>query len=236
MEGGAAAARGNGSFRLVLPRPRTPRSRTGCRKGGREKPLAISSNLDRSIYRRSLPGHNAKPPDYVERESGHQDPKHWGWKPTRGQVGIPSGTKWSSELSVHVLREGDIVFGREECAVDRHLLVTYSPTWLDTGIRLYPPPGHRRLSLPCFAYFRLSLAESSRLDAQPVRQQATMASLNHDVISRIPRPFPTALNSTESRTLRPDCLAQITNLHPAKPATRAARDLLLPRFLMSASD
>lgn len=92
-------------------------------------------------------------------------------------------------LAKHLLQDGDIVFGRKG-AVDRHLLVKPDHSgWMQGSdcIRL------RVLSddvLPDFLSFAMRIATHKEWMITQCSNKATMASLNQDVISRIPVRIP----------------------------------------------
>ena len=90
----------------------------------------------------------------------------------------------SSRLSMHILRAHDIVFGRKG-AVDRHLFVTDSETgWMQGSdcirLRLYTDKIN-----PRFLSYALRAPTHKQWMLTQCSNKATMASLNHDVISRI---------------------------------------------------
>jgi len=94
-----------------------------------------------------------------------------------------------SRLLQHILQERDIVFGRKG-AVDRHLLVSESEAgWMQGSdcIRL------RILTdeiVPEFLSFALRLPRHRQWMITQCSNKATMASLNQDVIARIPVKLP----------------------------------------------
>ena len=91
----------------------------------------------------------------------------------------------SSRLCVHILQSRDIVFGRKG-AVDRHLLVTESEVgWMQGSdcIRLRIKTDEIN---PQFLSYALRLPTHKQWMITQCSNKATMASLNHDVISRIP--------------------------------------------------
>lgn len=136
----------------------------------------------------------------------------------------------AERLSVHMLGEGDIVFGRKG-AVDRHLLVTKAQQgWMQGSdcIRL-----RSFSSALCPVLLTFAFRQPSHHDwmLRQCGNKATMASLNHDVISRIPLLVPPHAILTEFRSFATDCLAQIANLALQNQKLRSARDLLLPRLM-----
>ena len=100
---------------------------------------------------------------------------------------VPETTK--ERLSVHLLRPNDIVFGRKG-AVDRHLFITENHfAWMQGSdcIRLRIESDELNPRFVSYAFLREThkkwmLTQSSN--------KATMASLNQDIIRRIPIPLP----------------------------------------------
>jgi type I restriction enzyme S subunit len=133
-------------------------------------------------------------------------------------------------LGVHILRPGDIVFGRKG-AVDRHLLITSAQDgWMQGSdcIRL------RALSNELSTFF-LSFAfrEESHREWMLTQcgNKATMASLNQEVIGRIPLIIPATSILHEFEAIASDGLQQIAILARQNSTLRKARDLLLPRLM-----
>jgi type I restriction enzyme, S subunit len=130
----------------------------------------------------------------------------------------------------HKLREGDIVFGRKG-AVERHLLVSPNEDgWIQGSdcIRLRVQEGPLE---PRFLSIAFREDEHQRWMKNQCSGAATMASLNQDILCRIPLvlPPPRLLQAfarfAASALNQGDVLsAQIQNL-------RRTRDLLLPRLL-----
>lgn len=99
------------------------------------------------------------------------------------------GEQIADRLSVHLLQESDIVFGRKG-AVDRHLLVTSEQeNWMQGSdcIRLR---FDTKEVLPRFVSYAFLKSEHQQWMLTQSGNKATMASLNHDIIKRIPLPLP----------------------------------------------
>jgi type I restriction enzyme S subunit len=99
------------------------------------------------------------------------------------------GEEIAERLSPHLLKKEDIVFGRKG-AVDRHLLVTEEQeNWMQGSdcirlrfntVEVYPRFVSYALLLPHHREWMITNASN----------KATMASLNHDIIERIPFRLP----------------------------------------------
>ena len=136
----------------------------------------------------------------------------------------------TERLTAHLLREGDIVFGRKG-AVDRHLLVSSAQHgWMQGSdcIRLRPLSEKVCPVLLTFAFREPSHHEWMLTQCG---NKATMASLNQEVISRIPVIVPSHALLTEFREFAKDALDQINKLALQNQKLRAARDLLLPKLM-----
>ncbi len=136
----------------------------------------------------------------------------------------------ADRLSVHLLREGDIVFGRKG-AVDRHILISSSQNvWMQGSdcIRLRSLSDEVCPVLLTFAFREPSHHEWMLTQCG---NKATMASLNQGVISRIPTIVPSRIIQDEFRSFATDCLDQMTNLALQNQKLRTARDLLLPKLM-----
>ena len=136
----------------------------------------------------------------------------------------------AERLSVHTLREGDIVFGRKG-AVDRHLLVTTAQQGWMQGSDCIRLRSFSDAVCPVLLTFAFRQASHHDWMLRQCGNKATMASLNHDVISRIPLLVPVKPIIQEFHSFAADCLAQIANLSLQNQKLRAARDLLLPRLM-----
>ena len=136
----------------------------------------------------------------------------------------------AERLAAHILRTGDIVFGRKG-AVDRHLLVsTAQDGWMQGSdcIRLRVQSNEVSTILLSFA-----LREPAHHDWMLTQcgNKATMASLNQDVVARIPLLIPSKTVLREFQAVARDVLDQIAILAKQNQKLRAARDLLLPRLM-----
>ena len=99
------------------------------------------------------------------------------------------GDQVADRLSVHLLQENDIVFGRKG-AVDRHLLVTSEQVnWMQGSdcIRLRFKTEE---VLPRFVSYAFLRNEHQQWMLTQSGNKATMASLNQDIIKRIPLTLP----------------------------------------------
>jgi type I restriction enzyme S subunit len=133
-------------------------------------------------------------------------------------------------LGVHVLQVGDIVFGRKG-AVDRHVLISSDQTgWMQGSdcIRL------RTLGdsvCPLFLSFTFREEGHKQWMLNQCGNKATMASLNQDVISRIPIIDPRSSLVRDYREFTASILAQIALLQRQSALAVKARDLLLSRLM-----
>ena len=100
---------------------------------------------------------------------------------------VPEGT--AERLSVHVLQESDIVFGRKG-AVDRHLFVSDGQHgWVQGSDCIRLRLSKDRIN-PRFASYAFLRPYHKEWMLRQCGNKATMASLNQDVIRRIVLPFP----------------------------------------------
>jgi len=105
-----------------------------------------------------------------------------------------------SRLPKHILETRDIVFGRKG-AVDRHLFVSESETgWMQGSdcirLRVLTDAIH-----PPFLSFALRLPSHKQWMLTQCSNKATMASLNQDVIGRIPINLPDPATQAEIATI-----------------------------------
>jgi type I restriction enzyme S subunit len=135
-----------------------------------------------------------------------------------------------SVLTKHVLHTGDIVFGRKG-AVDRHVLITSAQNgWVQGSDCIRMRVGECRVSAE---YLSVGFREEQHRQwmLNQCGNKATMASLNQDVIARIPVQIP----SHECLLLFDDfakrMLTQIATLQSQIERLCKARDLLLPRLM-----
>lgn len=133
-------------------------------------------------------------------------------------------------LRIHILKSGDIVFGRKG-AVDRHILIDpFQDGWMQGSdcIRM------RVLSEEVSSNF---LSFGFREDGHKqwmltqCSNKATMASLNQEVIARIPVLVPDRRVLREFHNFSSDILTQIGKLQKQSQKAAEARDLLLPRLM-----
>ena len=95
----------------------------------------------------------------------------------------------AERLSVHVLKESDIVFGRKG-AVDRHLFVADGQRgWVQGSDCIRLRLSKDRIN-PRFASYAFLRPYHKEWMLRQCGNKATMASLNQDVIRRIVLPFP----------------------------------------------
>lgn len=133
-------------------------------------------------------------------------------------------------LGMHVLKSGDIVFGRKG-AVERHLLISPAQDgWMQGSdcIRL------RTLSdVVCPVFLSVAFREEGHKEWMVTQcsNKATMASLNQGVIARIPLLVPDPRVRHEFSDVASDILKQIGNLQQQSQKAAFARDLLLPRLM-----
>jgi type I restriction enzyme S subunit len=133
-------------------------------------------------------------------------------------------------LGVHILRAGDIVFGRKG-AVDRHLFISSSEDgWMQGSdcIRLRVVADD---VCPVFLSFAFREEAHKEWMLTQCGNKATMASLNQDVIGRIATLIPSAALMKQFQDFAANVLHQITNLAQQTQKLRTARDLLLPRLM-----
>lgn len=141
----------------------------------------------------------------------------------------------ADRLSVHILKCGDIVFGRKG-AVDRHVLVTSTEDgWMQGSdcIRL------RSLCEEVCSFY-LSFAFRERMHHEWMLSQcshgATMASLNQDVIRRIPVHIASKSVRNSYYRMSVDVVREISTLRRKADNLRQTRDLLLPKLISGQLD
>jgi len=134
------------------------------------------------------------------------------------------------ELHRHTLKAADIVFGRKG-AVERHLLVSEDESgWVQGSdcirLRLVGSPVSTQ-------YLSISFREVShqRWMMNQCSGGATMASLNQDILGRIPVLVPPNEISIAFDKFSRNTIAEATNLHRRNETLRRTRDLLLPKLL-----
>jgi type I restriction enzyme S subunit len=107
-------------------------------------------------------------------------------RPEKLEYLAPADTQ---RLSAHLLAEGDIVFGRKG-AVDRHMYVRASESgWLQGSDCIRLRVNHDVVDTLFLSY---SLLDTSHIDwiVGQSGHGATMASLNHDILERVPLRLP----------------------------------------------
>jgi type I restriction enzyme, S subunit len=133
-------------------------------------------------------------------------------------------------LAVHLLQAGDIVFGRKG-AVDRHVLIGPAQAgWMQGSdcIRLRALSNDVR---PLFLSFAFREPAHKEWMLVHCSNKATMASLNQEVIGRIPLLAPSCPLLEEFCEFSSHVVAQIANLQRQSEKAMEARDLLLPRLM-----
>jgi type I restriction enzyme S subunit len=133
-------------------------------------------------------------------------------------------------LGVHILQAGDIVFGRKG-AVDRHLLINPAQAgWMQGSdcIRLRPVCD---VVCPSFLSFAFRQENHKQWMLTHCSNKATMASVNQEVIGRIPVLAPSRELLHRFGDFASRILAQIASLGRKSQKAEAARDLLLPRLM-----
>jgi type I restriction enzyme S subunit len=136
----------------------------------------------------------------------------------------------AEEHKRHKLREGDIVFGRKG-AVERHLLVSPSEQgWIQGSdcIRLRVVSGPLT---PRYLSVRFREEDHQRWMMNQCSGGATMASLNQDILCRIPLVVPAFEHLAAFDQFCASTLNQMDVLSSQIQNLRRTRDLLLPRLL-----
>ena len=100
------------------------------------------------------------------------------------------GEQVTNRLQVHLLCENDIVFGRKG-AVDRHLFVTSEQEKWMQGSDCIRMRIQDKEILPRFVSYAFLLPNHQQWMLTQSGNKATMASLNQDIIKRIPVKLPT---------------------------------------------
>lgn len=133
-------------------------------------------------------------------------------------------------LQQHVLKTGDIVFGRKG-AVDRHVLIRATQSgWVQGSDCIRMRSHSERVSTLLLS---LAFRESTHKEWMLTQcaNKATMASLNQDVLSRIITTLPSHSIHREFVELASVIMDQIGVLERQSEKAHAARDLLLPRLM-----
>ena len=141
-------------------------------------------------------GTQLKASDYVSDGTPVINVRNIGYSNLRTEKLEYVGEQVTDRLHVHLLKENDIVFG-QKVAVDRHLFVTSEQEkWMQGSdcIRL-------RLKteeiLPRFVSYAFLLSNHQQWMLTQSGNKATMASLNQDIIRRIPLKLPPRLIQAE---------------------------------------
>ncbi len=138
-------------------------------------------------------------------------------------------------LKRHQLRSGDIVFGRKG-AVERHLLVgPVEDGWIQGSdcIRLRVVSGPLT---PRFLSIGFREAEHQRWMMNQCSGGATMASLNQDILCRIPLAVPPPELIAKFDKFSTSAVDQVDVLASKIQTFRRTRNLLLPRLISSHSE
>ena len=141
-------------------------------------------------------GTQLKASDYVSDGTPVINVRNIGYASLRAEKLEYVGEQVASRLSAHLLQANDIVFGRKG-AVDRHLFVApEQEKWMQGSdcIRLR---FETKEILPRFVSYAFLLANHKEWMLRQAGNKATMASLNQDIIKRIPLKLPTPLVQIE---------------------------------------
>jgi len=134
-------------------------------------------------------GTQLKASDYVEEGTPVINVRNIGYSTLRPEKLEFVGADITERLNSHLLRKNDIVFGRKG-AVDRHLLVTEDhEAWMQGSdcIRLR---FEAEAVVPRFISYAFLRPEHQQWMLGQCGNKATMASLNQEIISRIPLTLP----------------------------------------------
>jgi type I restriction enzyme, S subunit len=141
---------------------------------------------------------------------------------------VPEGIV--ERLGVHVLQAGDIVFGRKG-AVDRHLLISPAQAGWMQGSDCIRLRVVNESVCPVFLSFAFREEGHRQWMLNQCGSKATMASLNQEVIARIPVLQPKATLVAEFRGFTDAVATQMVSLQRQSDLAARARDLLLPRLM-----
>ncbi len=133
-------------------------------------------------------------------------------------------------LGAHILQPGDIVFGRKG-AVDRHLLINSSQAGWMQGSDCIRLRIRGDSVCPLFLSFTFREEGYKQWMLTQCSNKATMASLNQEVIARIPILGPNQLLLRDFGDFTSSILKQIAVLQCQSESAAKARDLLLPRLM-----
>lgn len=175
-------------------------------------------------------GTQLKAADYAEAGTPVINVRNIGYGTTRAEKLEFLPEQKVASLSQHILQTGDIVFGRKG-AVDRHVLIgPIEDGWVQGSDCIRMRVAARRIT-PTLLSLAFRQDSHKKWMLSQCGNKATMASLNQDVIARIPLLIPSyevllRLDEYASRNL-----SQITTLQRQSEGAAAARDLLLPRLM-----
>ena len=175
-------------------------------------------------------GTQLKASDYVDEGTPVINVRNIGYGSLRSDKLELVGEATAERLGVHILRLGDIVFGRKG-AVDRHVLVDVQQVgWMQGSdcIRLRTlTPNVPPTLLSC------ALREKCHQDwiLAQCSNKATMPSLNQEVIGRIPIIVPPRTLADEFHRVASGFFTQVGRLGHLSDQAAKTRDLLLPRLM-----
>lgn len=133
-------------------------------------------------------------------------------------------------LGAHILQTGDIVFGRKG-AVDRHLLINSSQAGWMQGSDCIRLRIRSDSVCPFFLSFTFREEGYKQWMLTQCSNKATMASLNQEVIARIPILGPSQPLLRDFGDFASSIVTQIAALQRQSENAARARDLLLPRLM-----
>ena len=138
-------------------------------------------------------------------------------------------------LAQHLLETGDIVFGRKG-AVDRHVLITKAEHGWMQGSDCIRMRSMSERALPQLLTFAFRDESHHDWMLSQCSHGATMASLNQDVIKRIPILLPSSDLLDRFFEISSDVLRAVSVLQRRNSNLRTTRDLLLPKLISGQLD
>jgi len=138
-------------------------------------------------------------------------------------------------LAQHLLETGDIVFGRKG-AVDRHVLITKAEHGWMQGSDCIRMRSMSERALPQLLTFAFRDESHHDWMLSQCSHGATMASLNQDVIKRIPILLPSSDLLNRFSEISSDLLRSVSVLQRRNNNLRSTRDLLLPKLISGQLD
>ena len=138
-------------------------------------------------------------------------------------------------LAQHLLETGDIVFGRKG-AVDRHVLITKAEHGWMQGSDCIRMRSMSERALPQLLTFAFRDESHHDWMLSQCSHGATMASLNQDVIKRIPILLPSSDFLDRFFEISSDVLRAVSVLQRRNSNLRTTRDLLLPKLISGQLD